>query len=221
MPRPRPRVVLVHGAVERARGFDQVVEHLDDLDVLAYDRRGHGERWQEGTASLTADVDELVDVLEERPATVVGHSLGGLVALGASLRRPELVEAVALYETAIPWGEWWTPSARARMLAEIDVNTAAATEGPDPARLAVAWAACRRQVLDAMAGPFCWQDAAVALTTARGQASEGASARDADVVARHFGRGAVVVEGAGHRAHRTHPVRFAGFVRGCVPIPGG
>ncbi|HEV3328965.1 MAG TPA: alpha/beta fold hydrolase, partial [Acidimicrobiales bacterium] len=129
MATPRPRVVLVHGAIERGRGFDEVVTWLNDLDVLTYDRRGHGERWKEGTASLEEDVDELVGMLAKQPATVVGHSLGGLVVLGASLQRPDLTEAVALYETAIPWGDWWTEDARATMLAEIDRNAASAREG--------------------------------------------------------------------------------------------
>ena len=212
--------MLVHGAIEHARGFDRVVGLLDDLDVVTYDRRGHGERWQEGTASLESDVDELVGMLDDRAATVVGHSLGGLVALGASLRSPERTLGVAIYETAVPWGEWWTPQARTDMLAEVERNAAAAGDGPDAARRVVAWAACRRQVLDAMAGPYEWRGASVAVTAGRGARSDGYSARDAGIVGRHYGRDAVVLEGAGHRAHRTHPERFAGFVRGCAPDPG-
>lgn len=221
-------MVLVHGAVERARGFDEVVAHLGDVDVVTYDRRGHGERWREGTASLAEDADELVDLLAERPSTVVGHSLGGLVALFASLRRPDLVDAVGLYETAIPWGEWWSDEDRAAMLAEVVRNAAAARgaqgaghDGDSAERLVVAWDACRRQVLDALAAPFCWQDAVVAVTTGRGAASDGYSARDASIVGRHYGGEARVVAGAGHRAHRTHPDRFAGFVHGCVPLLAG
>ena len=36
-------VVLVHGAMDRAKSFLRVVEHLPDLTVIEYDRRGYGE----------------------------------------------------------------------------------------------------------------------------------------------------------------------------------
>ncbi|HEV3213353.1 MAG TPA: alpha/beta fold hydrolase [Acidimicrobiales bacterium] len=227
-PRGRPRVVLVHGAVERARGFDEVVAYLGDVDVVTYDRRGHGERWREGTASLAEDADELVVRLDGRPSTVVGHSLGGLVALLASLRRPDLVDGLGLYETAVPWGAWWSDEERTAMLAEVDGNVDAARDeasaGRDAAsadRLVVAWDACRRQVLDALAAPFDWQAAIPPVTTGRGEMSDGYSARDAGIVARHYGREPRVVAGAGHRAHRTHPGGFAAFVHGCVPLLAG
>jgi pimeloyl-ACP methyl ester carboxylesterase len=221
-------VLLVHGAVERARGFDEVVAHLGDVDVVTYDRRGHGERWREGTASLTEDADELVARLDERPSTVVGHSLGGLVALLASLRRPDLVDSVGLYETAVPWGEWWSDDERTAMLAEVDRNVAAARDAASAGshaeiadRQVVAWDACRRQVLDALAAPFDWQAAVRSVTTGRGERSDGYSARDAGIVARRYGREPRVVAGAGHRAHRTHPDGFAAFVHGCVPLLAG
>ena len=37
------KVVLVHGAMDRAKSFLPVVEHLPDLRVVEYDRRGYGE----------------------------------------------------------------------------------------------------------------------------------------------------------------------------------
>ncbi len=42
-----------------------------------------------------------------RSAVVVGHSLGGSIALGAAGRRPELVAAVVAYESPLLWLEWW------------------------------------------------------------------------------------------------------------------
>jgi pimeloyl-ACP methyl ester carboxylesterase len=212
------RVILVHGAIERQRGFDQVVSQLDGVDVVTYDRRGHGSRWREGPASLEEDIDDLLGLVGDESATVVGHSLGGLVALGAALRRPELCGPIGLYETAVPWGEWWTDAERAAMLAEIDKNmeAAQAAESAKRDRLGVAWASCRRQVLEAFDGPFDWRASTVPVTTGRGGESDGYSARDAVIVARHYGAEPVVLEGAGHRAHRTSPEAFAGFVASCV-----
>jgi pimeloyl-ACP methyl ester carboxylesterase len=222
----KPLVVLVHGAIERSAGFSSVLERLPEFDVVAYDRRGHGSRWREGPATLDGDIDDLTDVVSERAATVVGHSLGGLVALGAALRRPELFEAVGLYETAIPWAEWWSDRERHAIMEEIDRNSAAALEGTsdERAQAEVAWTSCHQEVLEALQAPFRWRDLAVPITTGCGAASESRSARDARRVAAFFGGEAVVLSGAGHRAHRTNPDAFADFVRqsqlvGRIPAP--
>jgi len=218
MPVPgKPLVVLVHGAIERSAGFSTVLDWLPEFDVIAYDRRGHGSRWKEGPATLDGDIEDLIGVLNDRVATVIGHSLGGLVTLGAALRRPELFEAVGLYETAIPWAEWWSDRERDAMLEEIERNTAAALErAPDErAQVEVAWRSCRQEVLEALQAPFRWRDLAVPITTGCGAEGESRSARDARRVAAYFGEEAVVLTGAGHRAHRTNPDAFADFVRRC------
>src|SRR5258707_15217997 len=92
-------VVLVHGAVDSGDSFTEVVHRLDGIQAVTYDRRGCGSAWELFKPNLTlADhVDDLLDVVGGRPAAVVGHSLGGLVAIGAALRRPDLIRAVGLY----------------------------------------------------------------------------------------------------------------------------
>jgi pimeloyl-ACP methyl ester carboxylesterase len=44
-------------------------------------------------------VDDMLSLLGERPAVVVGCSMGGYVALGLAERRPDLVAALALVDT--------------------------------------------------------------------------------------------------------------------------
>jgi 3-oxoadipate enol-lactonase len=71
--------------------------------VLAPDLRGFGARALEpGRFSHARDVEALVD----RPATVVGNSLGGRVALQLALLRPDLVERLVLVAPALPDWEW-------------------------------------------------------------------------------------------------------------------
>jgi pimeloyl-ACP methyl ester carboxylesterase len=210
-------IVLVHGAVERKGGFDLILPYLAGLEVISYDRRGHGLRWREGPASLEGDIDDLLSMIGELPATVIGHSLGGLVVLGAALRRPDLFSSIGLYETAIPWGDWWADSDRTAMIEEIDSNWAAArkSDARERPRLEVAWESCRNEVLEAFSAPYRWQDVTVPLKTGRGGTSKSHSARDAGIVANFFGTDMVVLAGAGHRAHRTAPAAFADFVRRC------
>lgn len=209
------RIILVHGAVERASGFDEVVGHLEGLDVVTYDRRGHGDRWTEGPTSLTTDVDELAELLDERPATVVAHSIGGLVAMGACLRNQGRVRSLGLYETAVPWAGWWSDDERAAMLSatEANVTAARARDAEDRERLVVAWQSCLNEVRDALGAPFRWEDLDVPLTTGRGSPIDQPSSRDAVKLAEALGGHQVLLDGAGHRGHRTDPVGFAGFVR--------
>jgi pimeloyl-ACP methyl ester carboxylesterase len=74
---------------------------------VRYDRRGYGRSRSLGTGDLAAHVDDLLAVLAGRPATVVGHSMGGFVALAAAARDPELVRSLLVYEAPAPWASWW------------------------------------------------------------------------------------------------------------------
>jgi pimeloyl-ACP methyl ester carboxylesterase len=239
------RVVLVHGAVERAAGFERVRACLGDLEAASYDRRGSGtagerelevltyDRRGSGTAregepaaSIARHVADLIDVLAGRPASVVGHSLGGVVALGAALRRPDLVRSVGVYETALPWSSWWTPAERAAMLAEVDGNVRRAGQQADAdperhARRLAAWHACRADVLALFAAPFEWERLATPLVVGVGAASRAPSARDSRRLAAALEAPLLVLPGAGHAAHRTHPELFVGLVRRAVALAGG
>jgi pimeloyl-ACP methyl ester carboxylesterase len=82
-----PLVVLVHGALDHARSWDWVAAALlDDYHVCALDLRGHGDSdWAPGAVYSVAehvlDLTALCDTLDEKPVTLIGHSLGGVIAL--------------------------------------------------------------------------------------------------------------------------------------------
>ena len=82
-----PPLVLVHGMRDHARSWDFVAEALRDRwHVIAPDLRGHGDsEWQhDGSYGLPAcicDLSELVRQLDLAPVTLIGHSLGGNVAV--------------------------------------------------------------------------------------------------------------------------------------------
>ena len=221
-----PRVILVHGAVEWAGTFSQVVDLLGNYDVVAVNRRGHGMRWAEGVGSLDDHIGDLLGLLDEGPATVVGHSIGGLAVIGAALRRPTNLRAVGLYETSLLFAPWWTDEDRDRMVDEMDVNAAsavarAAERNPKTvARTEMAWACVHRDVLDGFATPFDWRALAVPITLGYGASSESPAVRDVGIMSEAYGIEPVVLEGAGHRAHVTHPALFADFVIRCVGANG-
>jgi pimeloyl-ACP methyl ester carboxylesterase len=118
-PHDGPLVVLVHGTMDRSAGLLKLSRRLDGTHrVLRYDRRGYGRSVGAGPPyGVDAHLDDLVRLLDGRRAAVVaGHSYGGHVGLALAERRPELVAALAVYETPLSWLDWW-PSTTAGSLA--------------------------------------------------------------------------------------------------------
>lgn len=108
-----PTIVLVHGSMDRSAGLLRLSRRLDDaFHVVRLDRRGYGRSQVVGPPwTISANVDDVEALTEQFGATsmrcVIGHSLGGDVALALAERRPDLVEAVVVYETPLSWLDWW------------------------------------------------------------------------------------------------------------------
>lgn len=87
-------VVLIHGLAEAKESWRGTQADLSELHTFAYDLRGHGASSAgDGTGSLEQLGQDLLDFLDQvtGPATVVGFSLGGTIALWAAAERPDLV----------------------------------------------------------------------------------------------------------------------------------
>jgi pimeloyl-ACP methyl ester carboxylesterase len=95
-------VLLVHGMGGDADVWDEAFSLLAaNHRVIAYDRRGFTRSRQEPVADLdrhAADAAALLEALDAVPATVVGWSSGGVVALDLAIRRPDCVSALVLIE---------------------------------------------------------------------------------------------------------------------------
>jgi pimeloyl-ACP methyl ester carboxylesterase len=95
-----PRIVLIHGAMDRSTSFGRVARHLSDLAVVRYDRRGYGRSRELGPTDLAGHLDDLVAVVGDGPVLLVGHSVGGVIALAAPAVLPGVVGVVA---TGLLW----------------------------------------------------------------------------------------------------------------------
>jgi pimeloyl-ACP methyl ester carboxylesterase len=110
-------VVLVHGSMDRSAGLLRFSRRIDHrFHVVRYDRRGYGRSAAVGRPwTVAANVEDLADLVRRsapsgRPALLFGHSFGGNVALALADQHPELVRAVAVYETPLSWLDWWPGS---------------------------------------------------------------------------------------------------------------
>jgi pimeloyl-ACP methyl ester carboxylesterase len=208
------RVIIVHGATDSSRSFHAVANLLAEHEVITYDRRGNGTATDALSPSTTiADhVDDLIAVLDERPAVVVGHSLGGVVAMGAAIRRPDLVASLAIYETAMPWASWWTAAARAEMLEQIDTAIERSRTAGDSPRKQRAWAGCRIDVVSMFGTPFDWRALASPLLVGVGTTNRAPSVEDSKRLARELPAQLIELPGAPHHAHITHPDLFAELI---------
>lgn len=99
----RPAVML-HGLLGQARNFGAVQRRLAaGRRVIALDLRNHGASpHAEGMSyrDTAADVAETLAALGALPAAVIGHSMGGKVAMALALTRPEAVARVLVADIA-------------------------------------------------------------------------------------------------------------------------
>ncbi len=104
-PRASPAVVFINSLGTDFRIWHEVAPRLArDFRVLRYDKRGHGLS-ESGPdhydmADFARDLGGLMDALDVPRATVVGLSIGGLIAQELYRQRPELFDALVLSDTA-------------------------------------------------------------------------------------------------------------------------
>lgn len=109
---PRADVLISHGYAEHTGRYEHVARALTDagLAVWALDHRGHGlstgdrgdiRSWE----SAVADFDLLVDAAAEaggrRPRFLVGHSMGGAIAIAYALAHQDRLSGLSLSAPAI------------------------------------------------------------------------------------------------------------------------
>lgn len=110
----RPAVVFSNSLGTDFRIWNGVAEQLDDgFRIIRYDKRGHG--LSEATlppcrmTDHVGDLAALLDHLEVSNASIVGLSVGGMIAQGLAALRPDLAAALVLCDTAHKIGpaEMW------------------------------------------------------------------------------------------------------------------
>jgi pimeloyl-ACP methyl ester carboxylesterase len=100
-----PPLLLVHGTGTYADVWSPVLDGLAGAyRVIAYDRRGFARSSPTpggGLAEHARDAAALLDALSASPATVVGWSGGGVIALDLAASFPDCVASLVLAEPAV------------------------------------------------------------------------------------------------------------------------
>ena len=94
-----PPLLLVHGFGGSAWNFAELAPLLSRRRLIIPDLPGHGGSSALPAASLAGFADVVASLLEE-PVDVLGHSMGGVVALRLAERHPALVRSVVLAAAA-------------------------------------------------------------------------------------------------------------------------
>lgn len=109
-----PAVVFSNSLGTDLRLWDAVVPLLPaGVRVIRYDARGHGlsscPPAPYAMGALVRDAERLMDALGARGAVFVGLSIGGMIAQGLAVKRPDLIRAAVLSNTAAKIGtaEMW------------------------------------------------------------------------------------------------------------------
>lgn len=232
-----PPLVLVHGSWGDAVEWEAVTGPLaENFRVIAYDRRGHSRSDQgHGADTRRTDEDDLVAIIEslaDGSAHIAANSFGGLIALGVTARRPEIVRSVSVHEPPA------APLLPAEVAGELMAAVGEIVEGIAAGEVEIA---TRRFMEEIALGPGSWELltdheratfignaptflgemadpaalevdlAALGSNGVTTQVSKGSESPPplvmlADALAAalpHAETG--VVEGAGHNPHETHP----------------
>ncbi|MFC0249731.1 alpha/beta fold hydrolase [Citricoccus parietis] len=231
-----PRVVIVHGSMDTSRSFAGLARNLGEFEVLRYDRRGYGDNLLPSAPAprFRDHVNDLLAVLGDRPAYVLGHSLGGAVTLTAAAHAARSFLGVMVYEAPLPWTDWWPapalPSrssaseAEVRQTAEAFLHRLMGTErweswNVERRELFLGWApAWASELQDASldGAPFQAEDLTVPLLVSYGTATDERHRRGALEIAQRTGAPLVPLEGGTHAAPHLMPQELAAVVRGFV-----
>jgi lipase len=100
-------VLCLHGITAQHRAFNALARHLEgSRSLVGVDLRGRGDSGKPesgyGLEAHAADVIRVLNHLALERAVILGHSMGGFVALKISLSYPEHVRALVLLDGGWP-----------------------------------------------------------------------------------------------------------------------
>jgi non-heme chloroperoxidase len=98
---PSRVMIMLHGYTDSSYSFQSLMDRLDPtIQAIAIDQRGHGDSSKPGCCyapqDFAADVVAFMDARQIKAATIVGHSMGGVVAQLVAIKSPERVSGLVI-----------------------------------------------------------------------------------------------------------------------------
>ena len=119
-----PPLVVLHGLFGSSGNWRGVARALAGTHtVVSVDLRNHGASpWADSMdyVEMADDVLQLIDRLELKRPAVIGHSMGGKVAMALALRRPARIARLIVVDIApVSYADTLTPFAEAMRSADV------------------------------------------------------------------------------------------------------
>lgn len=96
-----PALILVGGALSERSAWAPLAQRLaPHFTVVAYDRRGRGDSGDTGPYAVDREIEDIDALIEDAGGTafIHGQSSGAVLALEATVRLPDKVQRLSLYE---------------------------------------------------------------------------------------------------------------------------
>lgn len=96
-----PRLVFLHGLFGQGRNWTSIGKRFSGSHrVIMLDLPNHGRSPWTDDVSFASMADQVAATLGDEPAVVVGHSLGGKVAMRLALEHPTIVSGLVVVDIA-------------------------------------------------------------------------------------------------------------------------
>ncbi|MDO5530077.1 MAG: alpha/beta hydrolase [Paracoccus sp. (in: a-proteobacteria)] len=232
----RPAIAL-HCMMGAGAGWARVARHLGGaVDLIAPDLPGHGDApdWEGGDLDYHTDATRQIAALITRPVDLIGHSLGGTIALRIAVAYPEAVRSLTLIEpvlfaaagpgaydpsmaAAMPHieaGDWDAAAASfQRVWAGTQAGAPRAPRAGAQARLLPHTRAALYEDSANILGEGRLEAIEAPVMLIAGEKSEPVMHDiHAALAARLMDVGRATIEGAGHMSPLTHPEQVAGLI---------
>lgn len=97
-------IVLIHGLFGRLENLNMVAKVLaEDYRVTSIDVRNHGDSFHDSAMDYPLMAQDVVDVMQHLAidsAAILGHSMGGKIAMELALTKPQFVEKLIVADIA-------------------------------------------------------------------------------------------------------------------------
>lgn len=100
----KPLVLALHGWLDNAGSFELMMPYLDNFHVIALDFPGHGHSNDRSAdaqyhfVEWVYDIAKLIKVRNWQRLSIVGHSMGGMVAQVLAATLPEVISRVVMLD---------------------------------------------------------------------------------------------------------------------------